>query len=150
VHPTLAEYVADNQAASARLFALVDELTDEELATPVGEHWTIAIILLHLAYWDRRNAAILERNRRDLWAPEGEPDWMDDVQNDALLDEWRLIPAPAAVALLKESVRRINAAAAALSENLVEYLLARDEVHLMRRSRHRYEHIEQIEAVLGR
>lgn len=117
MHPTLAQYVADNEAARDRLFGLVDTLSDEELARPVGEHWTVAIILLHLAYWDRRNAAILERNLRDLWAPEGEPDWMDDVQNDALLDEWRLVPAPVAVALLKESVQRINAVAAALPDD---------------------------------
>lgn len=124
MHPTLAQYVADNEAASVRLFDLVDQLTHEELATPVGEHWTIAIILLHLAYWDRRNTAILDHNRQGLWAPEGEPDWMDDVQNDALLDEWRLMPAAAAVTLLKASIERFDAAAAALPDDLVEHLLA--------------------------
>ena len=50
-------FVELNHAATERLRALAARLSDEELQHPVGQHWTVAITLAHLAFWDRRDAA---------------------------------------------------------------------------------------------
>jgi len=47
VDPT---YIASNRASTARLRALAARLSDDELGHPVGEHWTVAIALAHLAF----------------------------------------------------------------------------------------------------
>ena len=50
-----------NRAATERIRAL-GELTDDKLRTPVGEHWTASITLVHLAFWDRRSLHALQRS----------------------------------------------------------------------------------------
>ena len=47
-------YVDLNRASTDRMRALATGLTDEALQHPVGEHWTVAITLVHLAWWDGR------------------------------------------------------------------------------------------------
>ena len=47
-------YVEENARELERLRALVDRLTDEELAARVNEDWTTAGILGHMAFWDAR------------------------------------------------------------------------------------------------
>jgi hypothetical protein len=47
-------YVELNHAATDRMRALAAGLTDEALQHPVGEYWTVAITLVHLAWWDGR------------------------------------------------------------------------------------------------
>jgi len=45
-------YIERNEASRARLRALLDRLTDEDLRRKVGD-WTVAMSLAHLAFWDR-------------------------------------------------------------------------------------------------
>ena len=59
-------YVAENQAQLARLRALVDSLTDAELAQPMPAGWTVAGVLAHLAYWDQRIVVLMDR-----WGADG-------------------------------------------------------------------------------
>ena len=47
-------FIALNRASTERIRALAARLSDEEMQHPVGEHWTVAIALAHLAFWDRR------------------------------------------------------------------------------------------------
>ena len=47
-------YIEQNRASTERIRALAARLTDDEMQTKVGEHWTVAIALAHLAWWDRR------------------------------------------------------------------------------------------------
>jgi hypothetical protein len=47
-------FIELNRASTNRIRALAARLSDEELQHPVGEHWTVAIALAHLAFWDRR------------------------------------------------------------------------------------------------
>jgi microcompartment protein CcmK/EutM len=52
---------AANHAATARIRDLAARLSDDALRHPVGEHWTVAIALAHLAFWDRRVLDVLDR-----------------------------------------------------------------------------------------
>ena len=56
-------FVADNAQERERLISLVARLTDEELSLPLGNGWTIAVALAHLAFWDQRSLFLM-RNRR--------------------------------------------------------------------------------------
>ena len=47
-------FVERNRASTDRIRALAARLSDVEMQHPVGEHWTVAIALAHLAFWDRR------------------------------------------------------------------------------------------------
>ena len=54
-------YVEANTRERARLRALVEELDDETLTSPVNESWTVAGVLGHIAYWDIRFLVLAER-----------------------------------------------------------------------------------------
>jgi hypothetical protein len=74
-------YIEANTKGRERLCTLVSRLTDEELDLPAGDHWTVAAILAHLAFWDNR---VLELIRR--WKKVGvgrSPIDIDNV-NDAM------------------------------------------------------------------
>ena len=46
-------HVAENDASRQRLRGLIARLTDDDLARPLGQHWTVSVALAHLAFWDR-------------------------------------------------------------------------------------------------
>ncbi len=45
-------FVEQNARERDRLRSLVMRLTDEELNALVNEHWTVAGVLGHVAFWD--------------------------------------------------------------------------------------------------
>src|SRR6266508_3144042 len=59
-------YVTENNIQRARLSALVDRLSDAELARPLAAGWTVGAVLAHVAFWDQRVLTLIER-----WEPEG-------------------------------------------------------------------------------
>jgi hypothetical protein len=65
-------FVELNRASTARIRALAVRLSDVELQHPVGQHWTVAIVFAHLAFWDRRVLYVLDMTERDgkLFIPE--------------------------------------------------------------------------------
>src|SRR6266511_3774329 len=78
-------FIERNRASTERIRALAARLTDEEMQHPVGEHWTVAIALAHLAFWDRRVMYVLDMTERDgkLFIPE-----IDIFVNDLSLPLW--------------------------------------------------------------
>src|SRR5436190_20943128 len=54
-------YVEQNDRERERLRALVTRLDDDELRSPVNEHWTVAGVLGHIAFWDGRAPALAEK-----------------------------------------------------------------------------------------
>jgi hypothetical protein len=134
---------AANRAATERIRAL-GELTDDELRTPVGEHWTVAITLSHLAFWDRRAMDSLRRS-----AAAGRPDAadVDIVVNDLSLPLWAAIPPRDAVRLALDAATDIDEFVATLETPLSDELLA-SHVRWISRSLHRTEHLDEAEAAL--
>ena len=53
-------FVEQNRASTNRIRALVARLSDDEMQRRVGQHWTVAIALAHLAFWDRRVLYVLD------------------------------------------------------------------------------------------
>lgn len=137
-------YVELNRASTRRIRSLAERLSDEELLHPVGEHWTVAIALAHLAFWDRRALHALDATERagELAAPE-----IDVAVNDYSLPLWAAIPP-------RQAVRIAIEAAEALDARLESYPLALLQIihtfypRWVVRAAHRNEHLDEVEAAL--
>jgi hypothetical protein len=141
-------YVSENEAERARLRAVVDRLTDADLARPMSEDWTVGVGLMHLAFWDGLSLAKFEE-----WERTGEvqiPPMRDMVDgiNRAMLPWWRTI-APAqirhAVVAAAEAVDR---KAQTLPAPIIEAILTL-RPRSLERAIHRRQHLNQIERALA-
>ena len=92
-------YIENNRASTERIRQMA-RLSDAEMQTRVGEHWTVAIVLAHLAFWDRRVLYVLDRTEQDgkLFIPN-----LDIVINDLSLPLWAAIPPRDALRLAVET-----------------------------------------------
>ena len=77
-------YIAANDRERARMRELVEGLDEAALRTPVNEHWTVAAVLAHIAFWDGRMLALTEKMDRGVPfdASDAEPedvDWINDA-----------------------------------------------------------------------
>ena len=134
-----------NSAATDRIRALAARLTDDELGRPVGEHWTVAIVFAHLAFWERRALDALDRETN----PAADP--MPDVSvivNDLSLPLWAAIPPREATRLAIVWAEALDAKAESLPPNIVAKVMA-EHPRWIRRSLHRNEHLDEAEAALG-
>lgn len=135
-----------NRAATQRIRDLAARLSDTELQHPVGEHWTVAIVFAHLAFWDQRALAVLADTERagKLTFPQ-----IDLVVNDLSLPLWAAIPP-------REAARIAIATAEALDKRLEEFPpdLLEEIYHFnkrwVNRALHRDEHLAEVEAALQR
>jgi hypothetical protein len=98
-------FIEQNRKSLERMNALATRLTDEELQAKVGEHWTVAIVYAHLAFWERRVLYILETTKRDGKVSALE---IDIVANDLSLPLWAAIPARDAVRIALESAEAVD------------------------------------------
>ncbi len=138
-------FVERNRASTNRIRELAGRLTDEEMQTRVGDHWTVAIGLAHLAFWDLRVLYVLDKTERDgkLFIPQ-----IDLMVNDLSLPLWAAIPPREAARLAIES-------AEALDTRLEQYppaVLAEIHAHNDRwvvRALHRGEHLDEVDAALN-
>jgi hypothetical protein len=137
-------FVERNRASTNRIRALAAGLSDAEMQHPVGEHWTVAIALAHIAFWDRRVLYVLDMTERDgkLFIPQ-----IDIFVNDLSLPLWAAIPPREAARLAIESAeeldRRLEAFAPALLEEIQAY-----NKRWVDRSLHRGEHLDEVDAAL--
>src|SRR5215468_5563156 len=105
-HMTLdRSFVERNRASRDRIGTLVAGLSDAEMQHPVGEHWTVAIALAHIAFWDRRVMYVLDMTERDgtLFIPE-----IDIFVNDLSLPLWAAIPPREAARIAIETLEMLD------------------------------------------
>jgi hypothetical protein len=137
-------FIDHNRASTNRIRTLAARLTDAEMQHPVGEHWTVAIALAHLAFWDRRVMYVLDMTERDgkVFIPA-----IDIFVNDLSLPLWAAIPPRAAARIAIET-------AEALDKRLENFPLALlEEIHTYNkrwvvRALHRGEHLDEVDAAL--
>ena len=140
-------YIERNEASRARLRALLDRLSDEDLGRKVGD-WTVAMSLAHLAFWDHfSHLRWIETvaSGREVPVAVGSP--LTDLINDTSLDVWaRSLDVAGIRAFVLEAAEAFDAHAAALPDQLVEAAQAADLPRTLDRSIHRAGHLEPIEA----
>jgi hypothetical protein len=141
--------LGQNETWRLRLEALAARLTPAGLMRTVEGDWTVAVVFAHLAFWDTLDVALIERWRAGQ-EPPIEPDWYADALNAAALPAWRLVLPRDAARLALEAASAIDGAVAALPDDVVAAILARDEAWMVRRYLHRREHITQVENILKR
>ena len=137
---------AKNSQSLSDLGGYVSELTNDQLRQDIDENWTVAVSLVHVAFWDRRASEILQR------LLEGENSNFVatdvDVLNDALLPQWRLIAPRDAVAELLAAGEDVNSRVAALDEENATRLLGLGLIRLDR-SNHRIEHLNELKKLFA-
>jgi hypothetical protein len=145
------EALEANDRERRRLVLLTSTLSERELRETVHGAWTVAATLAHLAYWDRFALGLLERwAAGEPYETDALPPWHDHAVNDALLDEWLALPPGEAVRLAIEAAAAIDARLRALPPGAASRLLTdRDAEWLLRRHRHRAEHLGEVEGALG-
>jgi hypothetical protein len=136
-------FVERNRASTDRIRALA-RLSDAELKRPVGEHWTVAIALVHIAFWDRRILVILDRTEQDGRVIAPPPDTM---VNDISLPIWAAVPPREAARLAVETAEALDQRLEALAPDVLEALYASNP-RWVERAHHRGEHLDEVEAAL--
>lgn len=140
-------FITENRRERQRLRALVARLTEEELMRPMGDHWTVAVALAHLAFWDERSLFILRKWQREGVAPAP----IDvDITNDGLLSLWRAVPPRAAANLAVAAAEAVDRELETASPELIDAIQTLGEDFRLFRSIHRKLHLDQIEAVINR
>jgi hypothetical protein len=138
-------FVELNRASTRRIRDLAARLSDAELQHPVGEHWTVAIVFAHLAFWDRRVMYVLDMTERDgkLFIPE-----IDIFVNDLSLPLWAAIPPRDAARIAIETSEALDKRLEDFAPALLEEILAYNKRWVVR-SLHRGEHLDEAEAALN-
>jgi len=137
-------FVERNRASTDRIRTLAARLTDEEMQHPVGEHWTVAIALAHLAFWDRRVLYVLDMTEREgaLFIPT-----IDIFVNDLSLPLWAAIPPRAAAQIAIETAEALDARLESYPPALLEEIHAYNQRWVVR-GLHRNEHLDEVDAAL--
>jgi hypothetical protein len=141
-------YVDQNTRERERLRALVEGVDEDELRTPVNEHWTVAGVLGHIAFWDARVLALADKLERGVpFSPsDAEPEDVDWI-NDATRPLIHAIPPLEAARLALRIAEETDARVASLP---VDRLWPRDPGSPLypQRASHRAEHLDDVEAAL--
>jgi len=137
-------YIEQNRTSTERIRALIARLSDEEMQTKVGEHWTVSVALAHLAWWDRRVMYVLDMTEKDnkLFIPE-----IDIFVNDLSLPLWAVIPPRAAARICIETSETLDKRLEEYSQELLEKIYNYNKRWVIR-ALHRNEHLDEVDAAL--
>lgn len=138
-------FVAENDRELERLRSLVERLSDDELSHPLGNDWTVAVALAHLAFWDQRSLVLMRK-----WKLNGvEPSPIDvDVTNDSLQPTWLALQPRVAANLAVSAAEAIDSELAKSSPDLLSEIESMGDKFRLYRSIHRKLHLDQIEETL--
>jgi hypothetical protein len=142
-------FVQHNARELDRMRRLVTGMSDEDLGRSVGEHWTVAGILGHIAFWDGRVLALADKLERGVaFSPsDAEPedvDWINDAARPLILAIEPRRLAELALSTAEEADRKV----ASLPPERMWPDDPESPINSLRAS-HRGEHLDQIEAALG-
>jgi hypothetical protein len=138
------DFIELNRKATERIRQM-GALSEAQMARRVGEHWTVAMALAHLGFWERRVIFVLEGTRREgkVWALE-----LDGALNDLLLPFWAALPGQGAARLALEMAEEADRQLAELPEALLERVFAYNP-RWVKRYLHRNTHLDEVEAALN-
>ncbi len=139
-------FVEANKVSRRRLEELLGRLQADDYALQTDAGWSVCALLGHMAFWDNRILALLER-----WKAQGiDASPIDpNAMNDALKPLVRALEPQTAARLCLESARAVDAALEALTPELVQAIEASPTHFRFDRSLHRDDHIAEIERLLA-
>jgi len=135
---------ANNAQSTERLATLVARLSADDLSRSLGGSWTVGFALAHLAFWDARQVAALQRMAR------GEAFPAEDLATNAALEVIATAFNPDMIGQAAVSAaQQLDAVVGALTSEHVDVLTGAGKSYAIDRAPHRLEHIRQIEEALG-
>jgi hypothetical protein len=142
--PLDSSYKDLNRLSRERIRSLAERLTDEEMQTKVGEHWTVGVVFAHLAWWDRRVMYVLDMTEKNgkVFLPE-----IDIFVNDLSLPLWAVVPPREAARIAIETSETLDKRLEEYSSALLEEIYNSNK-RLVIRALHRNEHLDEADAAL--
>jgi hypothetical protein len=138
---------ANTKKAFAELQTFLSGLDEGELTKVVDGGWTVSTILAHLAFWDR-----WVENRWRLFKANGAfddlPD-MGDLINPTAEAQWMALPPSSAKQLSEAAAESLNRTIQSLDATAVAAAVDTGREHLVDRSRHWNEHMDQLRRTLA-
>jgi hypothetical protein len=136
------DFIELNRVSRERMKTLSERLSDEQMLTRVGEHWTVGIVYAHLCWWDRRVLYVLDMTQKNskLFIPE-----IDIFVNDLSLPLWAAVPAREAVHLALENADELDSRLEEFPTALLEENYKYNKRWVIR-ALHRNEHLDEAEA----
>jgi hypothetical protein len=137
-------YKDQNRASRERMRTLAERLSDVEMQTKVGEHWTVAVVFAHLAWWDRRVMYVLDMTEKNgsVFNPE-----IDIYVNELSLPLWLAVPPREAVRIAMEACETLDRRLEEYSPTLLEEIYNFNKRWVIR-ALHRNEHLDEADAAL--
>jgi hypothetical protein len=137
-------FIERNRVATERIRQM-GSLSEAELRTPVGAHWTVAVLLAHLAFWDLRVLSTLEKTSAEgkLYKHQSDID-----VNDYMTPLLAAVPPHEAARVALESAETLDQYLAGFPESLLEAVDAYNH-RWVDRSLHRNEHLDEAAAALS-
>lgn len=139
-----------NTAQRHRIERIVTGTSDDDLGRPLGDGWTVAVALAHIAFWDRitqaRWKAVLSGE------PVGATSFPRDGihwTNEAAMPQWRALPARTAAEDALRAADELDRLIAGLPAWAIEQGKA-IRPGMLDRTGHRGQHLDRIEEVLDR
>lgn len=143
-------FVAENDTERARLKALIERLSDEQLSHPMPAGWTVAGVLAHLAFWDAHALYLMKKYESGI-APSKDDHEPEDIHwiNDSAKPLCLALPPRRAAQLAVELAEETDARVARLSDELLAQIIGITPPFNLSRASHRREHLDEIEASLA-
>ena len=142
-------YITANKKERERLRKMVQGMTDEELKLVIyKEGWTIAVVLAHLAFWDRRRLVLMRKWQKQGVSPSPMNDEMVDIINDTTLSFFLELPPRQAAEMTVSTAEQVDREIEKLAPESIEAINTLGDRHALNRSMHRKMHLDEIEKLL--
>jgi hypothetical protein len=141
-------YIEENTRERERLRDLVERLGERALLAPVNDHWTVAGVFGHIAFWDGRALALADKLERGvpLDASDEEPEDVDWI-NDASRPLIHAVPPLELARLTLAIAEETDAKVATLPPDRLSPRDPDSPLYAVRAD-HRGEHLDEVEAAL--
>ncbi len=140
------DYVQENAAERERLLRLTKELTESDLARPVGRGWTVGTKLLHLAFWDLYCLELLKKWNE---VPPSVSTLDVDAVNECVKALSGAVPPSTVCELVQRAARAVDRQVEATSTDLKARIIGAGRERMLKRFIHRRAHLDQIEQALS-
>jgi hypothetical protein len=147
--PDLQTILQGNRKERERLLALVAGLKESDFQRRLPNGWTIGVTLVHLAFWDLRQAAMLKRWLEQGVKPAPIASMDPDVVNGPLATLSETIPSQAVVKLVTDAAQAIDELVKKLTPAQAEELSQSGLERNIHRAQHRRHHLDKIEKTLS-
>ena len=137
-------HASTNAKSTERLRKLVATLDGADLNRSLGEGWTVGFALIHLAFWDARQVAALQRFK------DGEAFPSEDYATNATLSLIApIFDLSAAGQAAVSAAQELDTMVESLTDEQLTALQDSGKSYAIDRAPHRDEHLQQIEEALG-